>query len=112
MFGKGVGLLGGWEPWDGVYLNKRVGAHKGSGLRHTQTPDPSGLLEAAQIRRWPRPHLFLGSRDLGGVWVGKEEGLNQARGASVLKVHRPRETLVAFDRLPRPLSAPSNQEAG
>lgn len=44
--------------------------------------------------------------------MGKEEGLNRAKGASVLKVHRPREMLVAFDRLPRPLSAPSNQEAG
>lgn len=51
MFRKGVCLLGGWEPWDGVRLNKSVGAHKGSRLRHTQTPDLSGLLEAAQIRR-------------------------------------------------------------
>lgn len=44
--------------------------------------------------------------------MGKEEGLNRAKGASVLKVHRPREMLVAFDRLPWPLSAPSHQEAG
>lgn len=52
---------GGWEPWDGVNLTERVQAHNCSERRHTQMPDPSGLLEGAHIRRRPRAQLLLGS---------------------------------------------------
>lgn len=53
MFEKGVGVQG-----DG-----RVEARKCPELRHTHTPDPSGFLKVAQIRRWQSAQLLLGSQE-------------------------------------------------
>lgn len=93
---RGDRASGGWEPWQGLHLNKRVKADKCPELRHTPPAGPSGLLEGPKLGESEEPSrpwvtgIFEECRVEG-------ERPESRRGHLPPGVHRPREMLVTCD---------------